>query len=180
MATAGARGSVAKATGAGGAVGSASHGPWLSDMVHVAGDGWHISDVQLGVCPMCVPQEWHWRSTGLRGGFEARSKKGCITSWGVSHSKTLIQPKAQGTAKPASHMLPGWGSGDVSLAGGPILPHRHEGSGPQNGSSVILVSPGTSIIWVLLSPPRHPALLDPSPSLPCPQGEVWLVCRQVA
>lgn len=42
----------------------------------------------LAVCEWgsvpCDPWEWHWRGTGLRGGFEARSKK-CFCL-GVHHT----------------------------------------------------------------------------------------------
>lgn len=157
--------------------------PWPMAQRHGACGWWWVAHLGCAtgclshVCPPGMALEGH---RSQRGHFEAGSKKGCITSWVASHSKTLIQPKAQGSAKPPSHMLPRWGSGGVSMAGAPILPHRHQGSGPQKGSSVILVSPGTSTIWVLPSPPGHPVLQDPSLSLSRPQEEVWLGCRQVA
>lgn len=119
-----------------GVEGSASHGPWVGHTVHMANGGQHVQGVQVGVCPLCVPWEWHWRGSGPgTGALRLDQKRAfilqCITP----------QTKAQRPAKPAFHMLPGYGSGSVSMADALILPHRHQGSGPQMGSPVIIMSP---------------------------------------
>lgn len=56
------------------------------------------------------------------------------------------------------------------MEGAPILPHSHQES---------LCTPGTSSIWVLVSPPGHPALPDSRPSLLHPPGPLWMGQRQV-
>jgi len=58
----------------------------------------------------------------MEGGLDQMAFKGLFQPY----DSVILQP-----AKPISHTLPGWGSGGVSMADAPILPHQHRESGPQ-------------------------------------------------
>lgn len=65
----------------------------VGHILHMASGGQHAWGVQVGICPLCVPWEWHWRCSGLRGGIEVRSKLGfCL---GVHRT-----PKPSSSPKP--------------------------------------------------------------------------------
>lgn len=145
--------------------GSASWGPWLATFCL-----WVMVGSMSRVC------EWgsvHSASLGnSTGGAQVSRQIEARSKIGFYHHTPKPSPslKLRDLQNLHSTCCLSGALAECLMKGAPILPHSHQES---------LCTPGRNIIWVLLSPPGHPALPDLSPSLLHPPGPLWMGQRQV-